>query len=201
MKHIIQTENYLLVVDDSDIKEGDYTFQEASNLILKYNNAYSKKIIAHLPLNNSPILEGVDLLPPIEDEVERLAEKYYGPGDYGLESKQGFIKGYNKAKAEYKYTEEDLRKAFMKGVSITGEGYNAEYAGGDNPNLETEFGNEANKYVNSIQQSIQQQKMLIGFESEIEKAEYWYLDGNKLVKPKTITNSQGINEWVGTYHY
>ena len=74
---IIQTENYLIVVDDSEIKVGDYTFQESSNFISKYNNAYSKKIIAHLPLNNSPILEGVDLLPPLEDdEVEKLAYKY-----------------------------------------------------------------------------------------------------------------------------
>jgi len=46
-----------------------------------------------------------------EDEyVEKLAEKYYGPGDYGLESKQGFIKGYDKAKQTL-YTEEQVRKA------------------------------------------------------------------------------------------
>jgi len=45
-----------------------------------------------------------------EDNVEKLAEKYYGPGDYGLESKQGFIKGYNKAK-ETLYTEEQIREA------------------------------------------------------------------------------------------
>jgi hypothetical protein len=44
-----------------------------------------------------------------EDDVEKLAEKYYGPGDYGLESKQGFIKGYNKAK-ETLYTEEQVRE-------------------------------------------------------------------------------------------
>jgi hypothetical protein len=30
-------------------------------------------------------------------DVEKLAEKYYGPGDYGLEIKTGFIKGFNKA--------------------------------------------------------------------------------------------------------
>jgi len=52
-----------------------------------------------------------------EDEyVEKLAEKYYGPGDYGLESKQGFIKGYNKAK-ETLYTEEQVRKAYYKGAA------------------------------------------------------------------------------------
>jgi len=52
----------------------------------------------------------------IEDDVEKLAEKYYGPGDYGLESKQGFIKGYNKAKQTL-YTEEQVRKAYFKGAA------------------------------------------------------------------------------------
>jgi hypothetical protein len=62
-------------------------------------------------------VEGIDsCLEYKENDVEKLAEKYYGPGDYGLESKQGFIKGYNKAK-ETLYTEEQVRKAYYKGAA------------------------------------------------------------------------------------
>jgi len=46
----------------------------------------------------------------LEDYVYELAETYYDPGHYGLESKQGFIKGYKKAQ-ETLYTEEQVREA------------------------------------------------------------------------------------------
>ena len=80
MKHkIISTENYLLIVDDSQITEGDWHIKTNKNKVSNYpldsvnpNKGRYKKIIAHLPLNNSPILEGVYLLPPLEDEVELL---------------------------------------------------------------------------------------------------------------------------------
>jgi hypothetical protein len=165
MQHkLITTENYLLVVDESEIKEGDYTFQEASNLISKYNNAYSKKIIAHLPLNNSPILESVDLLPPLEDEVEKLAEEYADfdnpiiPICAGLKfnriSKRDFISGYNKAKEKYKYTEEDLRKAINLAYVSGG--------GGDTYQ-------ECEEFVSEQLESLQQPKMPVGF---LEKGSY-----------------------------
>jgi hypothetical protein len=139
---IIKTDSYLLVVDDSDIRKGDWylrynqfhmkctelktSFNEALNkeeIIIKSEGCgdpyerskdFIKKIIAHLPLNNSPVLQGVDLLPPLEDEVEKLAEEFkssykkVGVTDYEISS---FIVGYNKAKEKYKYTEEDLIKA------------------------------------------------------------------------------------------
>jgi hypothetical protein len=82
---IITTENYLLVVDDLEIKENNYVYVEGhvkpqmckgfenNGDVLCYNNLpyikeKTKKVISHLPLNNSPILEGVDLLPPLEDD-------------------------------------------------------------------------------------------------------------------------------------
>lgn len=72
--NIIKTENYLLVVDDSEIKEGDWIYESDSNSVNIAGKGYHNftqsdaKIIAHLPLNNSSILEGVSLLPPLEDE-------------------------------------------------------------------------------------------------------------------------------------
>lgn len=79
MKHeIIKTDDYLLVVDDSEIIGGDYRVNIQRGYIQLvddnpeyYNkrNDVFKKVIAHLPLNNSPILQDVDLLPPLEEET------------------------------------------------------------------------------------------------------------------------------------
>ena len=76
---IIKTENYLLVVDESQIKDDDWHLD--NGVIKKWkgnlhsNRLTSKKIIFHLPLNNAPILEGVPLLPPLEDESNIFAEQ------------------------------------------------------------------------------------------------------------------------------
>ena len=122
---IIKTENYLFVVDDSEIKEGDYRMNiqrgyvklvdDASEYYNQRNDVF-KKVIAHLPLN-SPILNGVDLLPPLEDEVEKLAKekcKYSFSGEINWSEYQPFINGYNQAKEKYKFSEEDLKTIFSK---------------------------------------------------------------------------------------
>ena len=86
-------------------------------------------------LNNSPILDGVHLLPPLEDEVDKLGmhdlESYYGsnleltaPGRMWVE---GFDIGYNKAKEKYKYTEEDLRKMFSRAWELRDRYKNLDY--------------------------------------------------------------------------
>jgi hypothetical protein len=82
MKHnIIKTEKYLLAVDDSEIKERDYCLADIGGFysVVAYNRAftkhYYKKITAHLPLNNSPVLEGVDLLPPYSRHQENGVEE------------------------------------------------------------------------------------------------------------------------------
>lgn len=88
MKHkIIQIEKYLLAIEESKINEGGYGlgfaegingrgrgyflfFHDGSNRA-KVNtiaeNTY--KVVAHLPLGDSEILEGVDFLPDLEDGV------------------------------------------------------------------------------------------------------------------------------------
>ena len=69
---LIKTDNYLLVVNKSvvagksEIKEGDW-IKCGSKVQIALDTAYlpsTKKIIAHFPINGSPILEGVPLLPP-----------------------------------------------------------------------------------------------------------------------------------------
>jgi len=188
MKHkIIQTENYLLVVDDSEIKAGDWIYnKEREPSILQCMGKGSlrgwSKIIAHLPLNNSPILEGVDLLPPLEDEAIGHPLVDYVNSKHTQEECIGFIDGYNKAKEKYKYTEEDLRKAwnaaYIDALAIDEETYKP-------------------LFFEDFIQSLQQPKYPIAFECEIEV--YMHSINGDIVKPKTTTNSNGQTVWVGKY--
>jgi len=62
-------DGYVLIVDDSDIKEGDFTYHHVKgiyNAVIDGAYTNQKKIIAHLPLNNSLVLQGVPILPPIK---------------------------------------------------------------------------------------------------------------------------------------
>jgi hypothetical protein len=79
MKHkIIKTDNYLLVVDDSEIKVGDWYYLPRTNSVYECKEDPTElnlerrvgvsNVIAHHPLNGAPYLDGVDLLPPLEDE-------------------------------------------------------------------------------------------------------------------------------------
>ena len=48
-------------------------------------------------------------------------------------------KEMEKEQIERMYSEEDLRKAYFSGISSTGEGWNGEYANGNDPNIEEKF--------------------------------------------------------------
>jgi len=181
---LIKTDNYLLVVDDSEIKDC-YYWNELDREIRKNNNInhpYHKKIIAHLPLNGSPILEGVDLLPPIEDGIDYLAE-IFGNNVGGNESESialsfGYKKGYNKARKKYKYTEEDVRKAITMARDLE-----------DWQDLVWEY--EYDDIIQSLHQYPTE------FECEME----WVRDKpyDEVYKvAKTITTAQGV-QWVGKY--
>ena len=231
--NIIKTENYLLVVDDSEININQYVYCDLgyiekvmdiidgwiyhTNTLGKNPIKHYKKITAHLPLNNSPILEGVDLLPPIEDNIEQWAwdnpclsrsdvyhlfeevfkEKVF-EGYYKISaSKQVHqfnekVRKLAKEKAEvvkekYKYTEEDLRKAIRM--------------------CKGEFTKGIVYTQEQIIQSLQQPKVPVAFECEIFEAKdlksVFYIDEDwlKLGKPKTTTNPQGQTVLVGKYIY
>lgn len=70
-KTIVKTDNYLLVVDDSEIQYDDYYVTWDNNYnppryeiyvkVSGLNGKNPKKIIAHLPLNDSRVLEGVQI--------------------------------------------------------------------------------------------------------------------------------------------
>jgi len=213
---LIKTENYLLVVDDSWIEVGDYYWnKEYPSQVYKrhhYNTSSDyKKIIAHLPLNSSPILEGVDLLPPIEDDVEEAERVFTEVLD--SETKQvynkmlldatehgfiiGYKKGYNKAKEKYKYTDEDVihllhrtaRKYFQEGREYKGH---MAIAGDPLHGVRREL-------INMVQ-SLHQYPT--EFELEMIPCDLiqYTLEDNiePEFKPKTITTPQGV-QWVGKY--
>jgi len=64
------TKNYLFFFDDSKIKEGDYVVDITTKTFFDFFEDYSKtknikKIVGHLPLNNSPVLKKIYLLPDL----------------------------------------------------------------------------------------------------------------------------------------
>jgi hypothetical protein len=182
MHNIIKTPNYLLIVDDSKIELGSWhtcTYPEYplearfTDESTKYDICKGcKNIVAHLPLNNAPTLEGVDLLPLLEDDVDLMYENtedlFYKKYDDALHY-YSFIEGYNKAKEKYKYTEEDIMSAMKYAVKY----YSHMWDDSDGE---------------KIIQSFQQPKMPIGFNLEAKDT---HIQNGVLVK----------SQWVGKYIY
>jgi hypothetical protein len=207
MKHeIIKTENYLLVVEETNVpKIGKWYYNsDNSNLFIIVNDYPLPKsdiVISHLPLNGSPILEGVDLLPPLSLNQTKYIKEYqqyddgthvciaYSNGDWfcdcGLEGNEEAEKNADLIldKLNDSYTEEDLRiaiqQAFLSGVE----------------RLE-DFG----KVESMLMKNIQQPKYPIGFECEV-------LDTAKIGFTSTVpmnlttTTPEGHTQWIGTYIY
>jgi hypothetical protein len=201
---IIYTDDYALIVSDEHIKDvrphkGKYHLEDGLT-INKFPDYLTdlgacKLIIAHRPLTDAPILEGVPLLPEFskEDDVVELALRTY---PFGNSERNALITGYNKAKETYKYTEEDLiavwNVAFEEGVSLD-----------DEINDPVSF--------KDVIQSLQQPKRPKYFQNELDvnctgnNNNGCFLDsaGHNCgcVSIKTIINSQGQTELVGEYIY
>ena len=199
MEHaIMPLNNYLIVVDDSEIKVDDFVYfwNGQSGSIHKHKEGYATeniygagvKIIAHLPLHNSPILEGVPLLPPLEqeDDVEEIDFNSFKNQDEWTwtQYKDIFPLGYNKAKEKYKLF------TIEKAIQILEEEKHGQGA----------FSRDEYKArVISKLQSLSQPKMPIGFERDIKI--YLNENGAVISKIKTTPNSQGQTQWVGEYIY
>jgi len=200
---IIYTDDYALIVSDEHIKDvrphkGKYHLEDGLT-INKFPDYLTdldacKLIIAHRPLTDAPILEGVPLLPEFsqEDDVVELALRTY---PFGNSERNALITGYNKAKETYKYTEEDLRKAIDMATTRRHE--------------DTVLFFRSDEII----QSLQQPKRPKYFECEMEP-KYKHIGAVKGIYgsgfrkknlmyglPKTITNSQGQKELVGEYIY
>lgn len=198
MRHeIIKTDNYLLVVDESEIKEGDFVcniqrpyISPCNSIDVGYYNRRNdvfKKVIAHLPLNGSPILEGVDLLPPLEeDDAEKKARELTNHLTFPEERKEGIIIGYNKAKEKYNADLHRILSDFYV-FATNGEVCN-------------------HKIIDDFIQSLSQPKTPTGFEcetspmniDEIREQGKGFLNANTN-KIKTTTTPEGHTQWVVTY--
>ena len=208
---LIKTDNYLLVVDDSEIKMDDYYLDDTNSVRVAITEAESywthrkkyKKVIAHLPLNGSPILEGVPLLPPYsrhqEDGIEVIckqeAEKLHDKNrheDWDIYNElvsddAELIKiGYNKAREKYKYTEEDMRNAwnaaFTDALAIDEDTYEPLF-----------FEN----FIKSLHQYPTEFETMDEY-PVITDDDYFLKEEKSISKPKTITTTQGV-QWVGKY--
>ena len=52
-------------------------------------------------------------------------------------------------KQERMYSEEDIKTVFFSAIKVTGEGWNGEYANGNNPNVESIFNSD---YIECLKQ-------------------------------------------------
>ena len=194
-KELIKTDNYLLVVDDSEIKDvrphKGMWHLEGGNILNKFPDYLTdlsecKLVITHLPLNGSPVLEGVPLLPPYsqhqEDGIDELAEEFYPLNDelYPNSSliRKAFLTGYNKSREKYKFTEEDM-------INFACKVYNENYHKDDS------FFTTAKTLINSFSQP----KTPTHFEFEMVRGDFPYY------VIKTTTNSQGQQVACGKYIY
>lgn len=210
MRHeIIKLENYLLVVDDSQIKDvkpliGKWHL-EKGYILNKFPTYLTdlidcKLVIAHLPLNNSSILEGVDLLTPLE-----IDEDFNPIGEYTKEylsslmfDGKSFVSdillatriGYNKAKDKFHISKEKILNLYIEECGYGMDMWSKEE-------------NDTMAKIAKIIQSISQPKLPIAFECAYQSPEdRYYEDGVGYThNVKRITNLQGQPVWVGKYIY
>ena len=196
---LIHIGNYLVVVSNEQLKHKDFYITDGkqinycNTLNPKRNNHY-RKIIAHLPLNGEEYLDGVDVLPNIEVDVNNLAKnncKKLMNGGVNGTWVNGFTDGYNEAKQTYKYTEDDLVLFARKFTSIK----------------KGQFFEGLRDLLNEFQQPI----LPIAFECEMFQPTCncsCHLPHTRVIHFKaccnyepiiqTITNTEGRTQWVGT---
>ncbi len=211
---VIKTDSYLLIVSDDKIRMGDYYIDGyffLRNVVVDDSEYWSnrkdyKKLIAHRPLNDSPYIDGLDVLPPNwrdngdKDDVEQLAEEHAEHQFKGIsdrtsmfECKNDFKSGYQEAREKYKFTEEDMLQAAKYGYEFRDTTSFPEH------NFEDSCINNTKQWLKSRQQP----KYPIAFESvDIDVHQDTGLHLKKVgTEPDKITNSEGRIEWVGEWVY
>jgi hypothetical protein len=202
MKHeITYTEHYAIIVIDEQARESDWgyiPFQGGEvKLVGRFFADDWKKVIAHRPLNDAHIIEGVPLLPQFsqEEEVEipfPNNEKYIRDGDEMITWMRGWEKGFKGAKETYEFTLDDMKecwnKAYMEGMSLDDEIHDTLF------------------FDKFIQSRRVKRPMYFEMETipmnldEIREKGKGFLN-SIIYKPKTKTNTQGQIEVKGKYIY
>ena len=137
MKLIKINIDHYVVVDDSEIKEGDWFINETNNIEQGIGNYPYKSLSPEckkITPSTQP-LEGVELLSLSEVkkligevDVEKKAEKWFESQGHNIynhyNTMPSYVSGYNQAledNKEKKYTEEDIDKAYWAGMQFIGE--------------------------------------------------------------------------------
>jgi hypothetical protein len=216
-RNLIRIDNYLFAVGDKEFNKGSKVLHKQSIYIVKEDTGdylqveefshigirknLCKKILSHRPLNGAPYLDGVDVLPSLNQEDE--AEEIFPVGKHGAmhmpnrEMINNALRqqAYNKAKEKYKFTEKQLDDAISWATTKAREGIITHWD------------------IDNFIESLQQPKYPIAFECEVEP-KFKHIGSTKEVKgsgsriknkhagnPKTFINSEGRTEWVGKYIY
>jgi hypothetical protein len=197
MKHeIIYTEYYAVIARKltSPGKEGQVflTQENIVHSVVGYNYG-DRLVIAHRPLADAPILEGVPLLPEFaqEDDVEKKSRDFVKEIGGSQEQRLAFIDGYLEAKETYKYTVNDMIACWK-------------YASVDKHQI---IGGQIGDHYLSFIQSLQQPKRPKYFECEtIYRVKSGTIQEHKdglagfeYYEPNSKLNSQGQTELVGEY--
>lgn len=209
----LKIKDYLLLLDlTTKPKLGDWVSDqyEIPDVPFKLDEEYFRigyeadLIVAHLPLNNAPILEGVDFLPEIEyfkilasDGSKQLCHSLDVTKAESLVV--GFEEGYKAAQSK-QYSKEDMINAFNMGQSTYKESFL--HKNGEERRRETK-----EKFIQSL--STQQlpidfvpsfglKRIITGYCPGGEVEGTYVEDKNKL---KTIVNSQGQRVVQGEYKF
>jgi hypothetical protein len=162
------------------------------------------RILAHRPLNGARYLDNIDVLPLLnqEDDIEDLFNNSWigKKVNYNTDIGTSFKEAYNKAREKYNLT---LNKLIDMYIEKTGYGMD----------MWSKEENETMSTIADIIESLQQPKLPIAFECEIEP-KFKHIGSSKEVKgsgsriknkyagnPKTFINFDGRSEWVGKYIY
>ena len=217
---LIQIKDYLLLIDEeAEIQKGDLKICLNDNYISKYLSKQNiesdtkcsdcKKIIAYRKLNEKAKELDLPLLPPFEEvnsALNNYISSYKSKFDpdrdiYAKGIKTGFIAGYKAAQQSNKqFSLEDMKKA----IEMAREQSEPYYGGGGLVLSEPIY--EDKHTEEEIIQSLSSQQLPKEFIPEYnlmnkgyDKPEDFPYQECKVFK--TITNSEGKQELVGTYKY
>ena len=213
MKNIklIKTDLYLLLIDEeAEICQMDLYLDVDCGAVTRAtltSDQYEgcKKVIAYYPLTDEAKELDLPLLPnPFEEiDIEDLSEKangyaYYGKplGEKYLAFKEGFIEGYKAAQSK-QFSLEDMlafgKKCFYKGFDKSEN---------DDANSFTAWREECSELIQSLSTQRLPKEFIPEYdlmnEGYNKPEDYPYQECKVL---KTITNSKGKQELVGTYKY
>lgn len=200
---LIKTDNYLFVVDNSDPNKGDYTYNidngliSISDKILSLSEMLSrkkiKKVLAHLPLNGSPILEGVDLLPALEDDFDKKSVDFVREIGGTEQQRLAFKDGYLEAKEKYNDKLKEVMLQFDLEIKKHLLMYSIEHS------VHGKMCDGINEIRSNILQSLHQYPTEFECEMELKSKQTEGLSETEYYEIPKTTTTNGRRTWVGKY--